>query len=152
MDLTVPEKISPEGLKVAQIYLETDSIDNTAKLIGISPHEVSDYLNTREVKSYIDNVYLEAGYRNRNKIAQRLDEVIEAKLEQMEEDEMGSTKDIADLIMLAHKVRMDEMKMMVEMEKARGKGPTNATQNNIILDGGGTNYNALLDKIVGGNK
>lgn len=149
MDLTVPEKISPEGLKVAEIYLQTESIDQTAKLIGIKPHEVTDYLNTREVKQYIDTIYLEAGYRNRNKIAEKLDHIIELKLEEMEENEMGSTKDIADLIMLAHKVRMDEMKMMAEIEKAKNKGPTSATQNNIIMGEGGMNYNALLDKIIG---
>ena len=151
MDLTVPDKMSPEGLKVAQMYLETDSVDQTARLVGIQPHEVSDYLNTREVKQYIDTMYLEAGYRNRNKIATLLDNVIERKLEEMEENEMGSTKDIADLIQMAHKMRMDEIKAMVEFEKSRGK-VNNATQNNIILDGGGTNYNALLDKIVGGGR
>ena len=151
MDLTVPEKISPEGLKVAQMYLETDSIEQTARLVGIQPHEVSDYLNTREVKQYIDTVYLEAGYRNRNKIAEKLDHIIELKLEEMEENEMGSTKDIADLIMLAHKIRMDEIKAMAEMEKAKNKGPTTATQVN-IMDGGGPNYNMLLDKLMGGKK
>ena len=141
-DLAV--KITPEGLRVAQTYLVEGNIRATANSLAMSDHEVSDYLQTREVKKYIDHQYLESGYRNRNKIAEALDQVIELKMEEMEESEMGSQKDILELLQAAHKMRMDEIKAMKE------DAPKNQT-NVMITEAGGKNYNTLLGKIYNGS-
>ncbi len=140
----LPEKISPEGLRVAETYLVCSTIDATANSLAMTSNEVSDYLQSREVKAYIDHQYLESGYRNRNKIAEAMDRIIEMKLEEMEESEMGSSKDIADLLALQHKMRMEEIKAMQDTSKPN-------TQNNILIaDTGGANYNKLLGKIYNG--
>ena len=60
----------------------------------------------REVKKYIDTVYLDMGYRNKNNIATVLDEMIQSKLERKETG-VYSNKDLADLQM-AHRMRMDD--------------------------------------------
>ncbi len=137
----LPEKITPEGLQVAETYLTCENIEATANSLAMTCQEVSDTLRTREVKNYIDHRYLEAGYRNRNKIAGVLDDLIELKLEEMKEAEMGSGKDIADLLTLAHKMRMEEIKAMKEDQL-----PKNQT-NILVADTGGKNYNKLLGKI-----
>lgn len=140
----LPAKITPEGLTIAETYLIQGNLQDTANALLMEPHEVSDYLQTREVKAYIDHAYLEGGYRNRNKIADALDNIIDLKLEEMAESEMGSTKDIADLIMMAHKMRMEELKAMESTIKIQ-------TQNNVVItDAGGSNYNKLLEKIHNG--
>lgn len=137
----LPEKISPEGLRVAETYLIQGDIDSTANSLAMTSQEVSDTLRTREVKAYIDHQYLESGYRNRNKIAAALDEVIEMKLLEMEESEMGSTKDIADLLQMAHKMRMEELKAMQDNDKQ------SSNTNILVADTGGKNYNKLLGQI-----
>ena len=141
----LPEKISPEGLAVAQTYLQEGDISSTANSLAMTKHEVSDMLQTAEVKRYIDHQYLESGYRNRNKIAAAMDNIIELKLEEMAESEMGSSKDIIEILALQHKMRMEEMKLMQE------SGPTSQT-NILINEAGGKNYNALLGKIYNGGK
>jgi len=140
----LPAKISPEGLRIAETYLIQGNLQDTANALLMEPFEVSDYLQTREVKAYIDHAYLEGGYRNRNKIAEALDNIIELKLEEMAESEMGSTKDIADLLQMAHKMRMEEIKAMENTTKIQ-------TQNNVLItDAGGSNYNKLLGKLYDG--
>ena len=71
------------------------------------------------MKNYIDTVFLDTGYRNRFKIASTLDNIIEQKLEEAEESQIYTSKDLADLLQMAHKMRMDEIKTQTEAEKAK---------------------------------
>lgn len=136
--------VSPEGLAVAEAYLMYNDVNIVARELNITTMQVSDILKNREVKSYVDTMYLEAGYRNRNNIASALDSIIDQKLLEMEESEMGSSKDIVDILALAHKMRMDELAAMARLQE---KVPS--TQTNVqIVDAGGVNYNALLGKIL----
>ena len=109
-----------------------------------------EYLNKREVKRYIDSVYLDAGYRNKFKLAGVLDTLIDKKLEEVEETEMYTNKDLADLIQMAHKMRMDEIKAQAELEKASAGAIRQ--QNNVLIQGESTfgqgNYGALIEKLV----
>jgi hypothetical protein len=77
----------------------------------MTPDQVSLILERREVRAYVDAVFLDSGYRNRAKLFDLLDEVIASKLEEARESEMYSSKDLADLIALAHKMRQDELKV-----------------------------------------
>ena len=142
MTTDLPAKISPEGLEIAETYLLYGDLKEAANALEMEPSEVSDYLNQREVKAYIDHQYLESGYRNRNRIADVLDRVIDLKLEEMEDSEMGSKKDILEVLQFAHKLRMEEL---AAMSKTTG-GITNQT-NVLITEAGGVNYNKLLGKI-----
>ena len=142
--------ISPEGLEIANTYLKTTSVEATASSLGVTQDEVSKYLNQREVKKYVDTVFLDVGYRNRCKLAATLDDIIEKKLEELDEADMTSNKDIAELLQLAHKMRVDEMKIQTDAVKAEQSGIKNQTnvQINDNSSFGEGNYGELMKKLL----
>lgn len=76
--------------------------------------------------------------------------LIEKKLEESEETEIYTNKDMADLLQMAHKMRIDEIKAQTDLEKA--KSQTVKTQVN-IQDNSGTpfgqgNYGQLIKKLM----
>lgn len=142
--------MSPEGLEIANSYLEHGSIPAAANALAITEDTVSEALNKREIKQYIDTVYLDTGYRNRFKLSETLDLLIEKKLEEADETEIYTNKDMADLLALAHKMRMDEMKAQTELEKAKLgtiKNQVNIQDNGGLPFGQG-NYGLLLKKLL----
>ena len=142
--------ISPEGLEVANSYLTFGNIRAVVEQLGVAENKVVELLNKREVKKYIDTVYLDMGYRNKNNIATLLDEMIESKLEEAKESGVYSNKDLADLLQMAHKMRMDEIKAQAELEKAQAtnvKSQTNVEINE-GLPFGQDNYGKLMDKLL----
>ena len=142
--------MSPEGLEIANTYLEQGNIPAVCTKLGVSESEVSEILNKREIKQYIDTVFLDTGYRNRFKLSETLDMLIEKKLEESEETQIYTNKDMADLIQMAHKMRMEEIKAQTEMEKA--KAQTVKTQVNIQdnsgMPFGQGNYGELIKKLM----
>tara|TARA_R100000329_G_scaffold44970_1_gene42080 strand:- start:928 stop:1386 length:459 start_codon:yes stop_codon:yes gene_type:complete len=142
--------ISPEGLEVANSYLTFGNIRAVVEQLGVQENKVVELLNKREVKKYIDTVYLDMGYRNKNNIAGLLDEMIESKLEEAKESGVYSNKDLADLLQMAHKMRMDEIKAQAELEKAQATNVKNQTnvQINEGLPFGQGNYGKLMDKLL----
>jgi len=150
MSKEVSTRISPEAIEIANTYLQVGDVSTVSAGLGIPKDQVVDYLNKREVKKYIDSVYLDAGYRNKFKLAEVLDTLIDKKLEEVEETEMYTTKDLADLVQMAHKMRMDEIKAQTELEKASAGAIRQ--QNNVLIQGEGTfgqgNYGALIEKLI----
>jgi len=145
--------ISPEGLEVANCYLQYGNINAVVQFMGVSEDKVVSILNKREIKKYIDTVYLDLGYRNKNNIASLLDEMIESKLEEAKETGVYSSKDLADLLQMAHKMRMDEIKAQAEIVKAEGtsiRNQTNVQINDASLPFGQGNYGKLMDKLLNG--
>lgn len=140
-------RISPEALTVADTYLMTLDIDSTAKQLDIPREEVVYYLNKKPVKNYVDTIFLEQGYLNRHKIQDTLSTIIAKKLEELEDSELTSSKDIADLLKLAHDIRIKEMDMML---KTNEKKKATDTQINVQQNNYGTNYMDLIEKIVRG--
>ena len=49
-------KISPEGLEIANAYLQYGSIPSVSTQLGVAENIISEMLNRREVKQYIDTV------------------------------------------------------------------------------------------------
>jgi L-lactate utilization protein LutC len=152
MKSEISTRISPEGLEIANSYLEKGNIKDVCTELALPEADVSEYLAKREVKQYIDQVYLDTGYRNRFKLANTLDTVIDKKLEEAEESEIYSSKDLADLLQMAHKMRMDELKAQAEIEKA--KASSIKTQNNVQINAGEVpfgqgNYGELMKKLLG---
>ena len=148
MSKKIVTKMSPEGLEIANSYLEHGSIPAAANALAITEDTVSEALNKREIRQYIDTGYLDTGYRNRFKLSETLDLLIEKKLEEADETEIYTNKDMADLLQLAHKMRMDEMKAQTELEKARAgtiKNQVNIQDNSGVPFGQG-NYGNLLKK------
>ena len=142
--------ISPEGLEVANSYLQFGNIRGVVEELGVQENKVVEILNKREVKKYIDTVYLDIGYRNKNNIASLLDEMIANKLEEAQVSGVYSSKDLADLLQMAHKMRMDEIKAQTELEKAQGTQVKNQTnvQINEGLPFGQGNYGKLMEKLI----
>lgn len=138
-ELTIP---APEWVEVANSYLTTGDIDRTAAELQIHSFQVSEILAKKEVRRYLDNVYLDLGYRNRSKIGEVMDLMIESKLEEARETGMYTSKDLADLLMMAHKMRMDEIKASVSVTEIK-------QQTNIQVNDQG-NYGNLVDRLLNG--
>ena len=144
-------KISPEGLEVANSYLMYGNIEAVSQHLCVPAATVVELLDKREVKNYIDTLYLDMGYRNRNNIGSLLDEMIASKLEEARESGVFSNKDLADLLQMAHKMRMDEIKAQTELHKAESgniKNQTNVQINEAVPFGQG-NYGKLMEKLLG---
>ena len=142
--------ISPEGLEVANSYLTFGNIRAVVEQLGVAENKVVELLNKREVKKYIDTVFLDMGYRNKNNIASLLDEMIGSKLEEAKESGVYSNKDLADLLQMAHKMRMDEIKAQAGLQKAEAtsvKSQTNIQVNEGVPFGQG-NYGKLMEKLL----
>lgn len=142
--------ISPEGLEIANCYLQFGNIKAVTEYMGVGEDKVVELLNKREVKRYIDTVYLDLGYRNKNNIGSLLDEMIQSKLDEAQETGVYSSKDLADLLQMAHKMRMDEIKAQAELIKAESTSVKNQTnvQINEALPFGQGNYGKLMEKLV----
>jgi len=136
--------ISPEGLEVANIYLSCLSVSETASQLRLHKQEVTNLLNEKAVKRYVDTIFLEQGYMNRFKIQEKLESIIDKKLEELEEAELSTNKDIVDLLTLAHKMRIDELK--VRNEESKINKPVN--QQNLQVNTYGDNYTALIEKLM----
>lgn len=145
-------KISTEGLEIANCYLQFGNIRAVSDYLQIADNVVADYLDKREVRKYIDNVYLDSGYRNRNNLGSLLDEMINTKMEEARESGVMTNKDLAELLQMAHKMRMDELKMQSELLKAENavvKNQTNIQVNEGLPFGQGAgNIGKLVQDIV----
>ena len=134
-------KITPEGFDIANAWLMYGDVETTAEQMQIPRHEVVRVLQTAEVKRYIDGVYLDMGYRNKNKLGNLLDKMIDAKLADAEESGIYTSKDLLELIAMAHKMRMDEIKANKEA------GPGVAVQVN-TNNFGDSNYGKLMHRLI----
>lgn len=142
--------ISPEALEIANTYLQCQNLNKTAQDLGLAPDMVSEILDRREVRAYIDNVFLDMGFNNRFLMREVMDTIIRKKLQELDEAEIGSSKDIMDILALSHKMTMDALDRQIQLEKIRN--PQVKTQTNVQINelgGDGTKYGALLQKLIG---
>lgn len=146
-------KISPEALEIAKTYLACHDTKETAQALGIEPEKVNYYLRKPDVKRFIDAIFLEQGYMNRGKLQEVMDELFDKKLEEMEDSEMGTTKDILDLVKLQHDMRMAEIKALKDAGLTPQGGTTVKQQINVGGPAfGGDNYNNLLGELIKAGK
>ena len=154
MSTEITTRMSPEGLEIANSYLANGDVSSVCQELDIPRDQVVAVLNKREIQKYIDTVYMDSGYRNRFKLAETLDKLIDQKLEEAEESEIYTNKDLADLLMMQHKIRMEEVKAQTEFEKA--KSGTIKTQNNVQINTevpfGQGNYGTLMKKLLEAEK
>lgn len=135
--------LSPEYIDIANAYLTYGSAKDTAEQLQIAEYEIIKIIERADVKAYINGIYLDRGYRNRNKLGEILDRVIDSKLEEALDSGIYSSKDLLDILAFAHKVRMDEMKA----EQSQGGGSGGTTVNIANIPGGG-NYGVLMEKLL----
>lgn len=132
--------LTPEALDIANAYLTYGSAKETAEQLQIPEYQVVQLLERNDVKDYITGVYLDRGYRNKHKLGEVLDKMIDAKLADAEESGIYTSKDLLELLQFAHKMRMDEL-------KNENTGPTV----NIANFGQG-NYGQLMEKLLNNDK
>ena len=140
--------ISPEALEVANCYLQLQDIPKVAEELNIAPELVTQYLERVEVKSYIDQVFLDTGFNNRFKMRAAMDAILQKKFQEMDEAGVGSSKDIIEIMALSHKMTMEIMDKELALRKLNTSGVKNQV-NVQINDQGGSNYKNLLDKLMG---
>jgi Asp-tRNA(Asn)/Glu-tRNA(Gln) amidotransferase C subunit len=142
----VPQAISPEGAEIANTYLANAcSIKATSEILNIPTHTVSAALHDPMVQNYVNGVLRENGHRHMEHILNKLDDVIEMKWEELEEAEIGSNKDIADLLQMAHKMRMDMSRLLQADVKNNAPASQKNTQVNVFGEG---KYGALIEKLL----
>ena len=128
--------LTPEALDIANAYITYGSAQETAEQLGLPEYQVIQLLERKDVKDYLTGVYLDRGYRNRTKIGLLLDKMIEAKLEEAEETQIYTKKDLFELLQFAHKMRQDEIK----------ENPAAPTVN--IANFGQGNYGQLMERLL----
>lgn len=156
-DKLLPDVIAPEGLQIAEAYLmlQGDS-KKVAHELSLPIDVVDAQLKNPDVKGYINRQYNEMGFRNKFKVDAILDHVINKKLEEMEDTELGSSYDIMDILKMQQKMQNDRMKLEIEMLKLKGGNsnvPTNQTnvQNNFNLgDPEDEGYQKLMGVLLKG--
>ena len=144
-------RISPEALEVANAYLQLNDARAVAQELDIDPEVVTNILAKREVKSYIDSVFFDSGYNNRFLMRRAMDALIKQKFSELEESQTGSTKDIAELLQMSHKMSMDLLDREIQLEKARvATGPQK--QVNVQINEGldGSKYSQLVQRLITG--
>ena len=135
-ELIVP---APEWLEIANNYLHTQSAERTSENLGVPLHVVTECLARKDTRDYLNQIYMDTGYRNRSKLAGVLDRIIASKLEEATETGMYSNKELLEVLALAHKIRMDELKAApVEIKQ----------QTNVQINDSTTNYSKLLEKLL----
>ena len=107
-------------------------------------HEISNILQEPVIKNYVASVLKEHSYGHMVKIAAKLDELVEMKWDEITEAEIGSNKDIADLLQLAHKMRLDMSNLLQRETTPVGINQKN-TQVNVYGEG---NYGKLMEKLI----
>lgn len=136
-------RITPESFDIANAYIQYGcNIQDTAEQLQIPKHEVARIIQTKQVKDYIDQVFLDMGYRNRDKLGKVLDKMIDSKLEEALDSGVYTGKDLLDLLQFAHKMRMDEIKAN------KTEGPSTAVQINNQY--GDTQYGKLMERLLNG--
>jgi antitoxin component HigA of HigAB toxin-antitoxin module len=141
--------ISPESLAVANAYLQNPDILAVSEELDISRELVSEILGKREVKAYVDSVFMNLGFNNRFQMRNLMDTIIKKKLEELDQADIGSNKDIIEILTLSHKMTIEHMDKEIQLEKIRsgnGKVVTNVQINNDVVQQ--TRYDSLLEKLM----
>ena len=142
-------EISPESLEIANCYLQFQDAQQVAENLDIPVHLVTVTLNRRDVRAYIDQVFFDVGFNNRFKMRSAMDAIIKKKFQELHEADVGSNKDISELLALSHKMTMEQMDRQIELEKIRNSQVKSQVNVQINDSGGdGTKYGNLIRQLV----
>lgn len=145
-------QIAPESLEVANAYLQLNDPRKVADELDLTVEVVTEILKRREVKSYVDSVFMDTGYNNRFLMRRAMDALIKQKFTELEEAQAGSTKDISELLALSHKMSMDLLDREIQLEKLRA-GTAPSKQVNVQINEGldGSKYSSLINRLISGD-
>ena len=145
-------QIAPEALEVANCYLQLQDARRVADSLDLPVTLVTEILARREVKSYVDHVFMDTGFNNRFEMRAAMDALIKKKFQEMHEADVGSTKDITELLALSHKMSMDLLDREIQLAKAQqATGPQK--QVNVQINEGldGSKYSHLINRLLSGD-
>lgn len=143
-------QIAPEALEVANCYLQLQDARRVADELDLAPTLVTEILARREVKAYIDAVFMDSGYNNRFQMRAAMDALIKQKFQELHESQTGSTKDIAELLQISHKMSMDLLDREIQLEKLRA-GTAPQKQVNVQINDDGSKYSSLISRLISGD-
>ena len=144
--------ISPESLEVANCYLQNPDINKVAEILDIPPQIAANILERKEVRSYVNSVFFSTGFNNRFQVRDLMDTLIKKKLQDMDESDVGSSKDITELMALSHKITMETLDKEIQLEKLRaGNAPANQVNVQINEGIGGSKYSSLIEQLIRGS-
>jgi len=144
-------QIAPEALEVANCYLQLQDMKKVANELDLAPTLVTEILARREVKAYIDHVFMDTGFNNRFMMRDAMDALIKQKFQDMHEAGTGSTKDITELLALSHKMSMDLLDREIQLEKLRAGSAPQKQVNVQINELDGSKYSSLINKLINGD-
>ena len=145
-------KIAPEALEVANCYLQLQDARRVADELELPVTLVTEILARREVKQYVDHVFMDTGFNNRFEMRAAMDALIKKKFQEMHEADVGSTKDISELLALSHKMSMDLLDREIQLEKARQSSAPQRQVNVQINEGlDGSKYSHLINRLLTGD-
>lgn len=143
-------QIAPEALEVANCYLQLQDAKRVADELDLAPTLVTEILSRREVRAYIDHVFMDTGFNNKFEMRAAMDALIKQKFQELHESQTGSTKDIAELLQISHKMSMDLLDREIQLEKLRaGTAPTK--QVNVQINDDGSKYSSLISRLISGD-
>ena len=141
--------ISPEALEIANCYLQNQDAAVVSEMLDVPQTLVTQTLARKDVKAYIDQVFFDVGFNNRFKMRAAMDALIKKKFQDMEEADVGSGKDILEILALSHKITMEQMARQIELEKLQSSNVKNQVNVQINEAGGdGTKYGRLIQQLV----
>lgn len=143
-------QIAPEALEVANCYLQLQDARRVADELDLPVTLVTEILARREVKAYVDHVFMDTGFNNRFEMRAAMDALIKKKFQEMHEADVGSTKDITELLALSHKMSMDLLDREIQLEKARQASQPQKQVNVQINELDGSKYSHLINKLLTG--
>ena len=144
-------QIAPETLEVANAYLTLQDARKVADELDLPVTLVTEILARREVKSYVDHVFMDTGFNNRFEMRAAMDALIKKKFQEMHEAGVGSTKDITELLALSHKMSMDLLDREIQLEKARQSTAPQKQVNVQINELDGSKYSHLINRLLTGD-
>jgi hypothetical protein len=146
-------QIAPEALEVANCYLQVQDARRVADELDLTPDLVTEILSRREVKAYIDHVFMDTGFNNKFEMRAAMDALIKQKFQELHEAGTGSTKDIAELLQISHKMSMDLLDREIQLEKLRASPSGPQKQVNVQINEGldGSKYSSLISKLISGD-
>ena len=141
-------QISPEALEVANCYLQVQNVHKVSETLNLPIEQVTEVLDRREVKAYLDNVFFDLGFNNRHKMREAMDMIIQRKFQELDEAGIGSNKDIVEILALSHKMTMEYMDKQLQLEKLKQSNLKSQVNVQINDSGSGSNYGNLIERII----
>ncbi len=142
-------RISPEFLEIANCYLSKQSIQEVCKELDLPSDMIAETLNRKEVRAYINTVFADFGFNSRFKLNDLMDTIITKKLKDMDEADIGSEKDIMDILAFKHKMVMDQMAMEIKLIEAENKRTNIKNQTNVQINDN-SNHGNLIERLMKG--